>query len=68
MDNLVVGVVSREVFLPSSCALVIELFIVALISVLSFFEPLHHFASIAQLYRRSLYRLTCLIFFSRKQI
>ena len=35
MDNQVVGVVSREVFLPSSCALVIELFIVALILVLS---------------------------------
>ena len=36
MDNQVVGVVSREVLLPSGCALVIELFIVALILVLSF--------------------------------
>jgi len=36
VDNQVVGVVSREVFLPSSRVLVIELFIVALILVLSF--------------------------------
>ena len=36
VDDQVVGVVSGEVLLPSSCALVIKLFIVALILVLSY--------------------------------
>ena len=36
----------------------LSIFVVALILVLSFLA-LHHFASIAQLYRRVLYRLVC---------